>query len=91
MNQIRFKRDADISEDGWHDLKPALIVFSDDGKPRRRMKREKALGPEDRCKRHSLYVDFSLVSWRDWIVAPGGYSAYFCDGECRLVNVFIAY
>ncbi len=34
------------------------------------------------CRRHALYVDFSDVGWNDWIVAPPGYQAYYCHGEC---------
>lgn len=30
-----------------------------------------------------MYVDFESVGWRDWIVAPQGYEAYFCAGECN--------
>ena len=29
-----------------------------------------------------LYVDFSDVGWNDWIVAPPGYHAFYCHGEC---------
>ncbi|KAL2096060.1 hypothetical protein ACEWY4_008208 [Coilia grayii] len=36
-----------------------------------------------RCRRHPLYVDFKDVGWNKWIVAPSGYDAYFCLGECR--------
>lgn len=39
-------------------------------------------GHRDNCRRHSLYVDFSDVGWNDWIVAPPGYQAYYCHGEC---------
>nr|AAX54512.1 afuni [Amphiura filiformis] len=34
------------------------------------------------CQRHSLYVSFREVGWQDWIIAPMGYQAYFCSGEC---------
>ncbi|XP_015276337.1 PREDICTED: bone morphogenetic protein 4 [Gekko japonicus] len=34
------------------------------------------------CRRHALYVDFSDVGWNDWIVAPPGYQAYYCQGDC---------
>jgi bone morphogenetic protein 2/4 len=34
------------------------------------------------CRRHPLYVDFADVGWNDWIVAPPGYQAYYCKGEC---------
>ncbi|XP_060554053.1 bone morphogenetic protein 2-like isoform X2 [Ruditapes philippinarum] len=39
-------------------------------------------GHKNLCKRRPLYVDFSDVSWNDWIVAPSGYDAYYCDGKC---------
>ncbi|XP_041090097.1 bone morphogenetic protein 8A isoform X2 [Polyodon spathula] len=34
------------------------------------------------CKRHELYVSFNELGWKDWVIAPQGYSAYYCDGEC---------
>ncbi|PIK56113.1 afuni [Apostichopus japonicus] len=36
----------------------------------------------DACQRHSLYVGFREVGWDDWIIAPTGYQAYYCAGEC---------
>ncbi|XP_034973008.2 bone morphogenetic protein 2 [Zootoca vivipara] len=36
-----------------------------------------------RCRRHRLFVDFKEVGWNDWIVAPSGYHAFYCSGECR--------
>lgn len=36
----------------------------------------------DNCRRHPLYVDFADVGWNDWIVAPPGYDAYYCQGDC---------
>ncbi|XP_028854005.1 bone morphogenetic protein 7-like [Denticeps clupeoides] len=34
------------------------------------------------CKKHELYVSFRDLGWQDWIIAPEGYAAYYCDGEC---------
>nr|XP_035106837.2 bone morphogenetic protein 8A isoform X1 [Callithrix jacchus] len=34
------------------------------------------------CRRHELYVSFQDLGWLDWIIAPQGYSAYYCEGEC---------
>ncbi|XP_026147644.1 bone morphogenetic protein 6 [Mastacembelus armatus] len=34
------------------------------------------------CRRHELYVSFREMGWQDWIIAPEGYAAYYCDGEC---------
>ena len=37
-----------------------------------------------KCKRHSLFIDFADVGWHDWIIAPEGYHAHYCHGECPL-------
>lgn len=29
-----------------------------------------------------MYVDFTDVGWNDWIVAPPGYDAFYCAGDC---------
>ncbi|KAK2840081.1 hypothetical protein Q5P01_013821 [Channa striata] len=34
------------------------------------------------CKPRSLYIDFRDVGWQDWIIAPQGYMANYCHGEC---------
>ncbi|XP_007524316.1 bone morphogenetic protein 6 [Erinaceus europaeus] len=34
------------------------------------------------CKKHELYVSFQDLGWQDWIIAPKGYAANYCDGEC---------
>ncbi|KAL0978582.1 hypothetical protein UPYG_G00172510 [Umbra pygmaea] len=34
------------------------------------------------CKKHELYVSFRDLGWQDWIIAPEGYAAYYCQGEC---------
>jgi hypothetical protein len=35
-----------------------------------------------KCQRRNLYVSFRDLEWQDWIIAPEGYAAYYCDGEC---------
>ncbi|XP_076811100.1 bone morphogenetic protein 7-like [Clavelina lepadiformis] len=45
-------------------------------------RRKKKKGNEEPCRRRQLYVNFSDLSWDDWIIAPAGYPAYYCDGEC---------
>lgn len=39
-------------------------------------------GHKNLCQRHPLYVDFADVGWNDWIVAPLGYPAFYCEGNC---------
>lgn len=44
-------------------------------------------GPDD-CKRHSMFISFKALNWQDWVVAPDGYTAHYCYGECNfpLIN-----
>ncbi|NWY05118.1 DERR protein, partial [Nothoprocta ornata] len=40
------------------------------------------LTPSSLCKPRRLYVSFSDVGWENWIIAPQGYLANYCLGEC---------
>ena len=51
-------------------------------KKKSRNKAKQRKRKKNHCKRHPLYVDFQNVGWTDWIIAPPGYDAYFCHGEC---------
>ncbi|XP_073995241.1 TGF-beta family member glass bottom boat [Rhodnius prolixus] len=35
------------------------------------------------CQIQTLYVSFKDLDWQDWIIAPEGYGAYYCSGECN--------
>ncbi|XP_014247486.1 protein decapentaplegic [Cimex lectularius] len=74
----------------------SLLLYLDDGKNKVKsleemLSRKKRAPPgkkhrrkdgRDICRRHSLYVNFKDVGWDDWIVAPPGYEAYYCHGDC---------
>ncbi|XP_077992713.1 bone morphogenetic protein 2-like [Glandiceps talaboti] len=55
---------------------------------RRRQKRSSSVnrrsnkGKAKKCQLYEFYVDFQKVGWSDWIIAPNGYYANFCDGHC---------
>ncbi|KAM9330629.1 protein DVR-1-like [Gastrophryne carolinensis] len=34
------------------------------------------------CKKRRLYVEFRDVGWQNWVIAPQGYLANYCHGEC---------
>lgn len=34
------------------------------------------------CKRHRLFVNFKDLTWDNWIIAPKGFSMYYCKGAC---------
>ena len=103
-HHIRLKREANMEHEEWHNSRPLLITYSDDGKgaPISSRKRRSAKHRRDRgkkkgrrsrktqrrrkasleCRRHPMYVSFSEVGWMEWIVAPSGYQAHFCEGKC---------
>lgn len=35
------------------------------------------------CQMQTLYIDFKDLGWHDWIIAPDGYGAFYCSGECN--------
>ncbi|NXY39140.1 DERR protein, partial [Pomatorhinus ruficollis] len=38
--------------------------------------------PSPLCKPRRLYISFSDVGWENWIIAPQGYLANYCRGDC---------
>ncbi|KAK7133928.1 hypothetical protein R3I94_015699 [Phoxinus phoxinus] len=92
---VRVSRSLHTDEDSWAQARPLLVTYSHDGQGSavlhsNREKRQTRRGPKQRrkqhqrtnCRRHALYVDFSDVGWNEWIVAPPGYHAFYCHGEC---------
>ncbi|XP_050688332.1 bone morphogenetic protein 2-like [Eriocheir sinensis] len=83
-SHVRLRRFAE--EERWSEQQPLLVVYASDGKAKLRTKRaagNKHKKIRETCRRHRLHVDFRQVGWDDWIVAPSGYDAYFCKGECH--------
>ncbi|XP_074597299.1 bone morphogenetic protein 7-like [Brevipalpus obovatus] len=79
------------------DRNPFLVAYfhncQDRVHRRRRQKRDYTLpernpfheyGPRSRrsCQRRSLFVAFKELGWQKWIIAPDGYQAFYCDGQC---------
>lgn len=52
-------------------------------KKRSRGTKSKRRRKKDSCRRKPLYVDFNQLGWSTWVIAPRGYSAYFCQGLCE--------
>ena len=34
------------------------------------------------CCKRQFYVNFRDIGWNDWIIAPSGYHANYCEGDC---------
>ncbi|KAM6953893.1 bone morphogenetic protein 2b [Aplochiton taeniatus] len=90
---VRVSRSLHQDQDSWPQARPLLVTYSHDGRGdsalHTREKRQAAHRKQRRkhqhkasCRRHPLYVDFSGVGWNEWIVAPPGYHAFYCQGEC---------
>uniref|UniRef100_A0A182W7F5 Protein decapentaplegic n=1 Tax=Anopheles minimus TaxID=112268 RepID=A0A182W7F5_9DIPT len=95
---VRLRRNVAERHDTWVQKQPLLFTYTDDGRHKQRPIRD-AISSANRarrasakrssrrknelCQRKPLYVDFSDVGWNDWIVAPPGYEAYYCQGDCR--------
>ncbi|CAL1585964.1 unnamed protein product [Knipowitschia caucasica] len=89
---VRVSRSLHQDQDSWVQARPLLVTYGHDGRGdavlHRRDKRQATLRKQRRkqnkasCRRHDLYVDFSDVGWNEWIVAPPGYHAFYCQGEC---------
>lgn len=91
---IRLKRNVEEKQHDWVHKQPMLFTYTDDGRYKPRSIREvlnnrprrrhfKRRDGRELCQRKPLYVDFSDVGWSEWIVAPPGYEAYYCHGECQ--------
>ncbi|KAL7636465.1 UNVERIFIED_CONTAM: hypothetical protein RMT77_013240 [Armadillidium vulgare] len=38
---------------------------------------------ESQCQKRPLHVSFKDLGWQEWVIAPEGYDANFCDGRCH--------
>lgn len=64
-------------------LRPFLAVATQTADPRRARRHSRTCGGRPlRCCRQNLYVSFDELGWGDWIIAPKGYYANFCMGDC---------
>lgn len=45
--------------------------------------RETLPSSEKPCRLNTFYVSFKDLQWQDWIIAPEGYDANFCSGQCK--------
>ncbi|XP_029003756.1 inhibin subunit beta Aa [Betta splendens] len=61
----------------------AVVRQGDGGDSRRRRKRGLECDGKVRvCCKRQFYVNFKDIGWNDWIIAPPGYHANYCEGEC---------
>nr|XP_014429561.1 inhibin beta A chain [Pelodiscus sinensis] len=59
-----------------------LARHSDDRLHRRRRRGLECDGKVNLCCKKQFFVSFKDIGWSDWIIAPTGYHANYCEGEC---------
>ncbi|XP_005814119.1 inhibin beta A chain-like [Xiphophorus maculatus] len=65
--------------------RPFLMVMlrAEEEEPQRRVRRGlECNGKTHGCCKRQFYVNFKDIGWSDWIIAPSGYHANYCEGEC---------
>lgn len=53
-------------------------------RPRREAEPAVRGGPSSACRARRLYVSFREVGWHRWVIAPRGFLANYCQGQCSL-------
>lgn len=53
-------------------------------RPRREAEPAVGGGPSSACRARRLYVSFREVGWHRWVIAPRGFLANYCQGQCSL-------
>lgn len=74
-------------QDDQHQLNPnrPFLVLHTEPKRARRVRRrvfDCAGAQHGQCCKESFYVSFKALGWDDWIIAPRGYFANYCRGDC---------
>lgn len=67
---------------GGQAARPLLRLRLEPPPARRRRALDCDATSHGRCCRETFYVSFRALGWDDWIVAPEGYYANYCRGEC---------
>lgn len=71
-------------EDLLNSNRPFLVLHTEARKQRR--VRRRAINCNGalhgQCCKESFYVSFKALGWDDWIIAPRGYFANYCRGDC---------
>ncbi|XP_041056980.1 inhibin beta B chain-like [Carcharodon carcharias] len=64
--------------------RPFLVVQARALDPKHRIRKRglECDGRTSLCCRQQFYIDFRLIGWNDWIIAPTGYYGNYCEGSC---------
>jgi inhibin beta len=65
-------------------VRPFLVAHTEPGAGRRvrRLALDCSTATKGQCCKESFYVSFQKLGWDDWVIAPKGYYANYCRGDC---------
>ena len=92
----------DIQEEAGKQRHRPFIVIHTDSINSRRLRRRTPLDcspSTSACCKQRFFVSFRALGWDDWIIAPSGYYANYCRGDCgggpsgpsRTPDTFLSY
>ncbi|XP_031629520.1 protein PF14_0175 isoform X2 [Contarinia nasturtii] len=66
-------------------VRPFLVIYTDPNviKRVRRHTPDCSVAVRGQCCKQKFYVSFAELGWEDWIIAPHGYYANYCQGNCN--------
>ncbi|KAL6443806.1 hypothetical protein ACFW04_001697 [Cataglyphis niger] len=90
--------ESSLNSKGDQDPDRPFLVMRTDPAAMKRVRR-RAIECNDtvkgQCCKQRFYVNFSQLGWDDWIIAPAGYYANYCKGDCaaghRTPDTFLNY
>ncbi|XP_066139280.1 inhibin beta chain [Euwallacea fornicatus] len=76
--------------------RPFLVIHTDPNSAKRVKRRAIDCSGDsgNQCCKQRFYVNFKALGWEDWVIAPQGYYANYCRGDCghhRTPDTFVSY
>ncbi|XP_030759633.1 inhibin beta chain-like [Sitophilus oryzae] len=76
--------------------RPFLVIHTDPNTAKRVRRRaiDCSVDSGNQCCKQRFYVSFKALGWDDWVIAPQGYYANYCRGDCghhRTPDTFVTY
>ncbi|XP_060533048.1 inhibin beta chain [Cylas formicarius] len=76
--------------------RPFLVIHTDPNTTKRVRRRaiDCSIDSGNQCCKQRFYVSFKALGWDDWVIAPQGYYANYCRGDCghhRTPDTFVTY
>lgn len=74
-----------LNGSGGDPVRPFLVIYTDPHviKRVRRHTPDCSVAVRGQCCKQKFYVSFAELGWEDWIIAPHGYYANYCQGNCN--------